>query len=296
MESINELLGRGFSLWRDNLNLCIPHLLGFLFSMMALFAGLMAVILSGMLPLESLNETALNDVQNMQDMQKLSDQMDEYLAGMQSSDLMQIGLAILAIFVLVALVDAFFAAGAVGMARQALEKGRSDTSAMWSAGKRHFLGMFLAELLMTLIILMGMALLLPLLAADLESPGLLAVALVVIAVFYALALTIILSTLPYALVLEGLSPVRALFASMDFFRYNKFDVAVLWLVVVALSLALQMVGGAFSTGDAGQGRPLSAITGMISLLVLAPLSNLWWTGLYMSRKGMLKLEEKEDLW
>ncbi|MDD1738602.1 MAG: hypothetical protein LUQ02_03415 [Methanothrix sp.] len=296
MESINELLGRGFSLWRDNLNLCIPHLLGFIFSMMALFAGLMAFILFGMLPLENLNETALNDVQNMQDMQKLSDQMDEYLAGMQSSDLMQISLAILAIFVLVALVDAFFAAGAIGMARQALEKGRSDTSAMWSAGKRHFLGMFLAELLMTLIILMGMALLLPLLAADLESPGLLAVALVVIALFYALALTIILSTLPYALVLEGLSPVRALFASMDFFRYNKFDVAVLWLVVVALSLALQMVGGAFSTGDAGQGRPLSAITGMISLLVLAPLSNLWWTGLYMSRKGMLKLEEKEDLW
>jgi hypothetical protein len=296
MESINELLGRGFSLWRDNLNLCIPHLLGFFFSMMALFAGLMAVIFSGMLPLESLNETALNDVQDMQDMQMLSDQMEEYLAGMQSSDLMQIGLAILAIFVLVALVDAFFAAGAIGMARQALEKGRSDTSAMWSAGKRHFLGMFLAELLMTLIILMGMALLLPLLAADLESPGLLAVALVVIALFYALALTIILSTLPYALVLEGLSPVRALFASLDFFRYNKFDVAVLWLVVVALSLALQMVGGAFSTGDAGQGRPLSAITGMISLLVLAPLSNLWWTGLYMSRKGMLKLEEKEDLW
>jgi hypothetical protein len=296
MESINELLGRGFSLWRDNLNLCIPHLLGFLFSMMALFAGLMAVIFSGMLPLESLNETALYDVQDMQDMQMLSDQMEEYLAGMQSSDLMQIGLAILAIFVLVALVDAFFAAGAIGMARQALEKGRSDTSAMWSAGKRHFLGMFLAELLMTLIILMGMALLLPLLAADLESPGLLAVALVVIALFYALALTIILSTLPYALVLEGLSPVRALFASLDFFRYNKFDVAVLWLVVVALSLALQMVGGAFSTGDAGQGRPLSAITGMISLLVLAPLSNLWWTGLYMSRKGMLKLEEKEDLW
>jgi len=296
MESINELLGRGFSLWRDNLNLCIPHLLGFIFSMMALFAGLMAFILSGMLPLESLNETALNDVQNMQDMQKLSDQMDEYLASMQSSDLMQISLAILAIFVLVALVDAFFAAGAIGMARQALEKGRSDTSAMWSAGKRHFLGMFLAELLMTLIILMGIALLLPLLAADLESPGLLAVSLVVIALFYALALAIILSTLPYALVLEGLSPVRALFASLDFFRYNKFDVAVLWLVVVALSLALQMVGGAFSTGDAGQGRPLSAITGMISLLVLAPLSNLWWTGLYMSRKGMLKLEEKEDLW
>jgi len=66
--------------------------------------------------------------------------------------------------------------------------------------------------------------------------------------------------------------------------------------VVALSMGLQMIGGAFSTGEAGQGQPLSAITGMISLLVLAPLSNLWWTRLYMSRKGMLKLDEKEDLW
>ncbi len=296
MESINELLGRGFSLWRDNLNLCIPHLLGFFFSLMALFAGLIAIIFSGIVPLEGLNETALQEMQNTQDVQMLSHQMEEYLAGLQSSDLMPIFFAALAVFVLVALVDAFFAAGAIGMARQALEKGRSSTSAMWSSGRRHFLAMFLAELLMTFIILMGILLLLPLLAAGLEKLGLLAVALALIAIFYALALTIILSTLPYALVLEDLSPLWALRASIDFFRYNKFDVAVLWLVVIALSLGLQMVGGAVSSGQPGQGQPLSAITGMISLLVLAPLSNLWWTRLYMSRKGMLKQDEMEDLW
>ncbi|HQJ80303.1 MAG TPA: hypothetical protein PLW21_07400 [Methanothrix sp.] len=296
MESINELLGRGFSLWRDNLNLCIPHLLGFFFSLMALFAGMMAVIFSGIMPLEGFNETALQEMQNTQDVQMLSHQMEEYLAGLQSSDLLQMASAILAVFVLVALVDAFFAAGAIGMARQALEKGRSSTSAIWSAGRRHFLGMFLAELLMTFIILMGILLLLPLLGSGLEKLGPLAVALALIAIFYALALTIILSTMPYALVLEDLSPLRALRASIDFFRYNKFDVAVLWLVVVALSLGLQMVGGAISGGQPGQGQPLSAITGMISLLVLAPLSNLWWTRLYMSRKGMLKQDEKEDPW
>jgi len=238
----------------------------------------------------------LQEMQNTQDVQMLSHQMEEYLAGLQSSDLLQMASAILAVFVLVALVDAFFAAGAIGMARQALEKGRSSTSAIWSAGRRHFLGMFLAELLMTFIILMGILLLLPLLAAGLEKLGPLAVALALIATFYALALTIILSTLPYALVLEDLSPLGALRASIDFFRYNKFDVAVLWLVVVALSLGLQMVGGAVSSGQPGQGQPLSAITGMISLLVLAPLSNLWWTRLYMSRKGMLKQDEKEDPW
>ena len=299
MESINELIGRGFSLWRDNLNLCIPHLLGFFFSLMALFAGLMAVIFSGLLPLEGLNETALQEMQYVEDMEEMQvfwDQMEEHLASLQSSDILQMASAILAIFVLIALVDAFFAAGAIGMARQALEKGRSSTSAMWSAGRRHFLGMFLAELLMTFIILMGILLLLPLLGSGLEKLGLLAVALALIAIFYALALTIILSTMPYALVLEHLGPLRALRASIDFFRYNKFDVAVLWLVVVALSLGLQMVGGAISDGQPGQGQPLSAITGMITLLVLAPLSNLWWTRLYMSRKGMLKQDEKEDPW
>ena len=299
MESINELIGRGFSLWRDNLNLCIPHLLGFFFSLMALFAGLMAVIFSGLLPLEELNETALQEMQyveDMEEMQMLWGQMGEHLAGLQSSEILQMASAILAIFILIALVEAFFAAGAIGMSRQALEKGRSSTSAIWQAGRRHFLSLFLAELLMTLIILMGMLLLLPLLAAGLEGLGLLAVALALIAIFYALALTIILSTMPYALVLEDLPPLRALRASIDFFRYNKFDVAVLWLVVVALSLGLQMVSGAISSGQPGQGQPLSAITGMISLLVLAPLSNLWWTRLYMSRKGMLKQDEKEDPW
>jgi len=299
MESINELLGRGFSLWRDNLNLCLPHLLGFFFSLMALFAGMMAIIFSGIMPLEDFNETALQEMQyveDMEEMQMLWGQMGEHLAGMEGSEILQIALAILAIFFLIALVEAFFAAGAIGMSRQALEKGRSSTSAMWSSGRRHFLGMFLAELLMTFIILMGILLLLPLLAAGLEKLGLLAVALALIAIFYALALTIILSTLPYALVLEDLSPLGALRASIDFFRYNKFDVAVLWLVVIALSLGLQMVGGAVSSGQPGQGQPLSAITGMISLLVLAPLSNLWWTRLYMSRKGMLKQDEMEDLW
>ena len=299
MESINELLGRGFSLWRDNLNLCLPHLLGFFFSLMALFAGMMAIIFSGIMPLEDFNETALQEMQyveDMEEMQMLWGQMGEHLAGMEGSEILQIASAILAIFFLIALVEAFFAAGAIGMSRQALEKGRSSTSAIWQAGRRHFLSLFLAELLMTLIILMGMLLLLPLLAAGLEGLGLLAVALALIAIFYALALTIILSTMPYALVLEHLGPLRALRASIDFFRYNKFDVAVLWLVVVALSLGLQMVGGAISDGQPGQGQPLSAITGMITLLVLAPLSNLWWTRLYMSRKGMLKQDEKEDPW
>ena len=33
------------------------------------------------------------------------------------------------------------------------------------------------------------------------------------------------------------------------------------------------------------------MTGLANILVLAPLSNLWWTRLYMDRKGILKVDE-----
>jgi hypothetical protein len=70
---------------------------------------------------------------------------------------------------------------------------------------------------------------------------------------------------------------------------------ILWLVQ-QLYLGLQMIGGAFSSGGGTGGEPLSAITGIVNLLVLAPLSNLWWTRLYMDRKGMLKVDEVKDPW
>lgn len=188
------------------------------------------------------------------------------------------------------------------MARQALEKGKSDTGAMWSAGKRHFFNMFLATLLMGLIILAGLIFLLPALAqgqmslqADPQSMGLLAAGLLML-ILYVLVLSVILVAVPYALVVDGLGPVQAILAAIRFFRYNKFDVVVLWLVVSALSMGLQMIGGAFSAGEGAGGDPLSLITGMVSLLVLAPLSNLWWTRLYMNRKGILIVDEVLDPW
>ena len=115
-------------------------------------------------------------------------------------------------------------------------------------------------------------------------------------ILYVLILSLMLATAPYALVVEGLGPVQAIRAGIDFFRYNKFDVLILWLVVAALSIALQMIGGSLSTGDTVNNQALSLVTGLVNLLVLAPLSNLWWTRLYMDRKGILKNDEVKDLW
>ena len=299
MEEIGAMIGKGFAVWRDNLNLCIPFVLSIFVSMLILVPFLAAFFLTS-LPMESMNATLL--LQNDEDMQELLAQMQGSLGSLAMDKILQIAVLFLVLVVLLSLVNAFFTAGAIGMARQALDNGKSDTSAMWSAGKKYFFNMFLATLLMGLLTLAGLVFLLPALAqgtlslqADPEAMGLLAVGLLLF-ILYVLVLSVILVTTPYVLVVQGLGPVQAVLASTNFFRYNKFDVVILWLVVAALSLGLQMIGGAFSTGGGAGGEPLSAITGIVNLLVLAPLSNLWWTRLYMNRKGMLKVDEVKDPW
>jgi hypothetical protein len=299
MEEIGAMIGKGFAVWRDNLNLCIPFVLSIFVSMLILVPFLAAFFLTS-LPMESMNATLL--LQNDEDMQELLAQMQGTLGSLSMDKILQIAVLFLVLVVLLSLVNAFFTAGAIGMARQALDNGKSDTSAMWSAGKKHFFNMFLATLLMGLLTLAGLVFLLPALAqgtlslqADPQAMGLMVVGLLLF-ILYALALSVILVTTPYVLVVQELGPMQAVLASLNFFRYNKFDVIILWLVVAALSLGLQMIGGAFSTGGGTGGEPLSAITGIVNLLVLAPLSNLWWTRLYMDRKGMLKVDEVKDPW
>ena len=297
MEEIGEMIGKGFGVWRSNLNLCIPFLLSIFVSLLIL-ASFLAAFSLAFQPTEGMIDTMLQNLENIQE----PAQIQGSLGNLEMGTILLIAALFFALVVLLSLVDSFFTAGAIGMARQALEKGKSDTDAMWSAGKKHLFKMFLATLLTGLFTLAGLIFLLPALAqgfqlqqADLQTTGLMAAGLLMF-ILYVLALSVILVAVPYALVVDGLGPVQAILAAIRFFRYNKFDVVVLWLVVSALSMGLQMIGGAFSTGEGAGGEPLSLITGVVSLLVLAPLSNLWWTRLYMNRKGILIVDEVLDPW
>jgi len=304
MEEIGVIISRGFGVWKRNLNLCIPFLLNIIASMLV-FLPIGAAIIVTVMPLESLNNlnhTTLQDVQNVQAIQEILNQTEKSLASLPGQTILQAAALFLVMIVLISLINSFFTAGAIGMVRQALDYGRSDTSSMWSAGRKHFLGLFLATLLIGLLTLAGMIFILPGMimggAAPSEDPqaiGLL-VAGALLFIFYALALSVILAAVPYALIVDEISPVQAIKQSINFFRYNKFDVTVLWLLMLAFSLGLQMIGGVAPTGSGASGEPFSAITSMINLLVLAPLFNLWWTRLYMSRKGMLKTDEMEEPW
>ncbi len=287
MEDVGDLIGKGFKIWKSNLNLCVPFLLNLLFSILAmvpLVAAFLAILgFSG-------------------DLQSLDSITSEELISRLEESLFTLGIVFVLVILVMALISAFFTAGAIGMAKEALETGKSTIGAMWSAGREHFLNMFIATLLMGIIVVVGVAFLLPgviyLLPSFDPSPetiGLL-VAGIMLLIIYAIIVSLLLALAPYALVVDSIGAVDAIKASIGFFMQNKFDVFVLWLVVVAISTGLQMIGNSISTGDTVTFQPLSIVTGLINLLVLLPLSILWWTRLYMSRTGKLKEIEVKDPW
>jgi hypothetical protein len=291
MEDVGALIGKGFEIWKRNLNLCIPFLLNVVFSMLALLplaAAFLAVL--GFSNDLSLLESTLESAE------------PEELLSMLGGDIFVLVAAFLLVILIISLISAFFTAGAIGMAKEALETGKSTTAAMWSTGKRHFWNMFVASVIMGIIVVAGMAFLLPgiiyLLPSFDPTPETVAllVAGIMLLIIYALIISLLLALVPYALVVDSLGAVDAIKASIGFFKYNKFDVFILWLVIVAISIGLQMVGSSVSAGEAVTYQPLSILTGFVNLFIFAPLSTLWWTRLYMSRTGKFKGDGVTNPW
>jgi hypothetical protein len=285
---IGAMIGDGFGLWRKNLNLCLPFLLVFASYLLALVPLAAAIaVLFGSIP----------DLSSVSSPQEVLSKMATFLPGLAMAFL---------IFVLVtALANSFFAAGGIAMAKQAVEEGKTSTGVMWSSGKKNFWNMFVASILIFLIMLAGLVLLLPgilsihpdgwmNLLENQQAIGLLAAGAIVF-VLYLLVVSLVLAMSPYALVLDDLGPVQALKASVRFFSYNKFDVFMMWIIVVAISMGLQMVGSAAVSAGAEYFQALwSFLVGALNLLVLAPLFTVWWTMLYMGRTGKKLYQEGVD--
>ena len=284
-EDIGKLISDGFGIWRRNLNLCVPFLLAIVISLLAVvpLVAVVAVLFGSMQNLESITSP------------------EEFISRFGAM-LPVLAVAFLVFILVVYLINSYFSAGGIAMAEQAVTEGKTSTRVMWSAGKRHFRDMFVASILMGLIMLVGLIFLLPgflsLPLGELKNVqahpnaiGLLALGAIFL-IFYLLVMSLVLATVPYALVVDVLGPIGAVKASINFFNYNKFDVFVLWIIVVAISLGLQMVvsSAAAAGAEVVQGT-LSILVSVVNVVVIAPLANVWWTTLYMSRTGKRLYEE-----
>jgi hypothetical protein len=288
-DNIGALIGDGFGLWRKNLNLCLPFLLVFASYILAIVLMVVAMaVFFGSMPEISSNSSP----------QEVLSEMGAYLPGF--------AVAFLIFILLATLANSFFAAGSIAMAEQAAREGKTNTSVMWSSGRKNFWNMFMVSILMSLVMLAGLVFLLPgilsippgmwmSLSENQQAVGLLAFGAIIL-VLYLLVMSLVLAMSPYALVVDGLGPVGAIKASIGFFSYNKFDVFMMWIIVVAISLGLQMMGSSLAVAGAEYFRVgWSLFTTVANLLVLAPLSTVWWTMLYMSRTGKKLYQERIDV-
>jgi hypothetical protein len=287
-DNIGTLIGAGFGLWRKNLVLCIPFLLVFAFYLLAIvpLAAAMAMLFGSM-----------PDPSSILSSPEVFSKMAAYLPGL--------AVAFLIFVLLAALISSFFTSGGIAMAEQAAREGKTSTGVMWSSGRKNFWNMFVASILIALVMLAGLVFLLPgalsvppgmwtSLGENQQAIGLLAFGALML-VLYLLVMSLVLAMSPYALVVDSLGPVESIKASIGFFSYNKFDVFMMWIIVVAISLGLQMMGSTAAAAGAEHFQiGWSLFTTAANLLILSPLSTIWWTALYMSRTGKKLYQEGID--
>ncbi len=281
-EEFGSMIARGFSVWKRNLNICIPFLL-----------DVMAIVFLTILLFGFIFGTMPEVFANIERLPP-----EDIIQALEQREA-EIVMAFISFILIASLISAYFTAGATGMARNANATGFSSLGDMWAAGRKHWMSVFLASLLSLMIfafvVAVVSALFLPFIEMeaiynlaqnpDQIDPGLLGIvmlwafALILVVIIISLALAVV----SQAIVVDSLGAIAGIRASVRFFRDNIFDVFLLWLVTLGISIAFSILGGLF------EGTVLEAVWSMagvmFSVLVVAPLTTVWWTRLYMGRTG-----------
>lgn len=285
-ESLGDLIRNGFSTWKKNLNICLPFILDpIIIFILALLLALpfIAILFQSGLKIEDLFSEGSAAV--------LSNAITGMLVYLIPAAII-LSLAAIAVY-------SFFQAGAIGMAREATEKGETSMETLWASGKRYYVKLALSYVL-TALIWIGAALVaslpffgamaVPNMSGLIAGLGFMIAFIVMLLVFLATAL------IPYALVIDDLGPVEAVKASIKFFRDHQLDVLPIPIVVFVISVIIGIIGGLI--GIAGsESQYVSAVWSFIdqvlTQVVVASLAAVWWTRLYMNRTG--KMLYKEDM-
>ena len=281
-EDIGTIINKGFKTWVRNLNICVPFILNSIVggALFFFFFSVIGIMLLGPELASGVDISLLPP--------------EELLGIMADAVLENAGtfvLVTLLFYLLVTLVQAFFTAGAIGMAKRAVETGDTVVSDMVAAGKRNAFRLFLVSVVMGLLALAGIVFVVPgALAvgdlsyfldnpeASLRGAGLLSLG-ILVWVLYILILNISLALVGYALVVDELDPIEAISMGLRVFMRNKLDVIILWVLSLSLSFFVSYIQE-FIGSDSSF---VFILTTLISLIVIAPLTAVWWTRLYLTK-------------
>lgn len=290
-EDIGSILSKGFDTWKRNLNIALPFVFSAVISVLLLIA-MLALIFAPLM--SSIDPSAL--LSNPDNAEEAAESIASAIEGNIGT---VIGIAL--IFALAfLLVYTFFTAGAIGMAKDATEKGKTTLNQMLDAGKKHYMSLFLAQILMMIVLIVGiLILMIPLVGlASGGEPSIATFISIILMIIYVLLASLALAVVPYALVVDNMGPIDAIKAGVAFFLSNKMDVFLVLLVIAAISLIFGFIGALF-TGSEIATIVWQILSSVISIVVIQPLSTIWWTRLYMNRTGKMgegDLHDREDLY
>jgi hypothetical protein len=277
-EDLGTTIRDGFETWKKNLSICLPFVFSWILSSIVVLVILGVAVLATLPALVS-NLDAL-------------DKLPPELIFQQLPVLFQnVGIILIAVAVAILvsmLIDAFFWAGAIGMAKEAIETGHTDLSQMIEYGKRKYVSIFVTNLIIGLLSLVGLLFLIPGILAILpqlstlpalsESEVVTLIALFGVGFLAFILYTIIISILfalpRYVVVISDVGAVDGIKTGFTCFTRNKLAVFLLWLVLVAVNILATALGAIPHIGG--------IIMLILLIVVVLPLTVIWWSRLYLS--------------
>ena len=282
VEDLGSILGKGFETWKENLSICLP----FVFSL--ILTSLVALIIIGGALLMTVGPLLPSLMPHIANSGEIPPDIIQQLYPLFLQNIGIIVAAVIITIILVLLISVFFTAGAIGMAKEATETGRTSLLDMTDYGRRKFISLLFANIIVGLIVLAGVVFLLPgvlylLPAITSQTPfdvtNMAAFAMLflgfVILLIYMLIISIMFALPPYAVVIGDLRAVDGVKKGFKFFMAHKLDVFLLWLVVGVIAVVASIILS--NIPFIGQ-----LISMAVSVIVIQPLSVIWWSRLYLS--------------
>ena len=257
-ETIVSIIIEGFGTWKKNLNICLP----FVFSSVLTFVAAIIVIGSATL----LTDDPL--FVGIPYFTQTAEIPPDIIPQLQLQFLLSMGAIIIAVL-LGLIINAFFTAGAIGMAKEAIERGKTNLSDMADYGRQKFISLLFANIIVGLIILAGVAFLIPgMLSIIPETISKL------IMLVYMVLVSIMFVLVPFAVVIGNFGAIEGVKKGFKLYRAHKLDVFLLGLIVLLIGLVMGLVTGFIPV--IGQ-----LINIAVSVFIILPLTVLWWTKFYM---------------
>jgi len=292
--NLTDILKEGFELWKNNPVLGIPPLLSWIIRYGLWF-------IAGIVIMFAVLGVGLGAV-------SLSENIENINALIQSLGAAAVFIFLIAAFLIVItlLIDAFFKAGLIGMSKEAIETGKTEISTMVECGKRKFIPVFFANLIILILsllplIITGIIFLILIAsgAASIESFSdaeivkytflfLLLLAIFLLWILYATVIDIIFAVAIYAVVISDTGALEGLKAGFRFFMKNKLDVFLMWLIILCISFVfgsiyymIQMFLSFIPIIGAVIGFVLWVVFYVFMAAVFTPITALWWSRIYM---------------